>query len=159
MVKVHLNNLCLQFNGKRKYSGSCRLIIVRQLLKISETSRTIYLRKKEKREEKHTEAQFIFPQAIHEYFLFRSPKMLYEAQSSQQLVLILPSYRTWPWTPRSRTQIVGKRFETEFDNRGSAGANQRRRWWGQQRVSVPVDIWANVFSFVTDCSLRRCLLA
>lgn len=42
--------------AKRKYSASCRLIIVRQQLKTSKTPKTICLRKEEKREENHTEA-------------------------------------------------------------------------------------------------------
>lgn len=128
-IAACVGDRCLQTTSafclmaKRKYSASCRLIIARQQLKTSKTLKTIYLGKKGEKVGKSHRSSIIFPQASHEYSLFASENMLYEAWSSQQLVCILLSYHTWPWTQHTRSQILSRRFETELDNRGSAGGN------------------------------------
>lgn len=105
--------------AKRKHSASCRLIIVRQQLKTSKTSKTICLRKGRK----ITQKLYHFPTGHPLIFSLHTSKHAFWALSSQQLVCILLSYRTWPWTPHPRIQILSRRFETELDNRGSAGGN------------------------------------
>lgn len=84
---------------------------------------TIYSRsKKWKREENHTEALSCSRQPAMEILSSDLQRCLMKPYPvNQRSASCCPAAR--PWTPRPRMRILSRRFETELDNRGPAGAN------------------------------------